>query len=99
MVIGEASASLTDRVRAALLEALPAGESSMQEVASRLGLSKRTLQRRLRDEGTSFKAVVQQTRERSKSAKVKDTYVSSLKQSPKVSSLGTSRSFKWNRLS
>ena len=44
----EASASLVERVRAALLEALPAGESSMDEIAHKLGISKRTLQRRLR---------------------------------------------------
>lgn len=59
----EAEATVRDRVRAALLEALPAGESSMDQIASKLGVSKRTLQRHLRGEGTSFQAVLNATRE------------------------------------
>lgn len=57
------SATFADRVRSALLEALPGGESSMEDVARRLGISKRTLQRRLQDEQTSFQAVLNATRE------------------------------------
>ncbi|MEM9459879.1 MAG: AraC family transcriptional regulator ligand-binding domain-containing protein [Myxococcota bacterium] len=59
----DSSATFTDRVRAALLESLPGGESSMEEIASKLAISKRTLQRRLRDEGTTFQAVLNATRE------------------------------------
>jgi len=59
----EAEATTTERVRAVLLEALPSGQSSADEVARRLALSKRTLQRRLRDESTSFQVVLNQTRE------------------------------------
>lgn len=47
-------ASTVERVRSALLEALPAGEVSMQAVCKKLGVSTRTLQRRLQEEGTSF---------------------------------------------
>jgi AraC-like DNA-binding protein len=47
-------ASTVERVRSALLEALPAGELSMQAVCRKLGVSTRTLQRRLMDEGSSF---------------------------------------------
>ncbi len=48
------TASMVERVRSALLEALPAGDVSMQSVAKRLGVGARTLQRRLHEEGTSF---------------------------------------------
>lgn len=59
----ETSAPLAERVRAVLLETLPAGESSIDVSARRLGLSSRTLQRNLRLEGTSYKDVVRRTRE------------------------------------
>lgn len=60
----DAAATLADRVRSALLESLPSGESSIDVVSSRLGIGPRTLQRRLKAEGTSYKAVVSATRER-----------------------------------
>jgi len=47
-------ASTIERVRSALLEALPAGELSMEAVCRKLGVSTRTLQRRLKEEGSSF---------------------------------------------
>lgn len=59
----EGDADFTDRIRAVLTEALPSGQVGLGGVARRLGVSSRTLQRRLRDEGTSFKAVVDTTRE------------------------------------
>jgi AraC-like DNA-binding protein len=48
------TASMVERVRSALLEALPAGEVSMQSVGKKLGVGTRTLQRRLQEEGASF---------------------------------------------
>jgi AraC-like DNA-binding protein len=60
----DAGSTVTERVRAVLLELLPAGEATMEIVARRLVLSARTLQRRLQDEGTSFRAVLDSTRER-----------------------------------
>ena len=60
----EASAPLAERVRSVLLEGLPSGESSIEVTARRLGLSPRTLQRRLKPEGTSYKEIVRGTRER-----------------------------------
>lgn len=54
--------STSDRVRAALLELLPAGRADAGAVARRLALSGRTLQRRLADEGTTFQAVLDRTR-------------------------------------
>lgn len=59
----DASATTADRVRAALLEGLPSGKLEMNDVARRLALSKRTLQRRLEAEGTSYQEVLRVTRE------------------------------------
>ncbi|MEM7157622.1 MAG: AraC family transcriptional regulator ligand-binding domain-containing protein [Myxococcota bacterium] len=60
----EGDASFAERTRAVLMEALPSGQVGMDGVARRLAVSARTLQRRLRDEGTSFKAEVDATRRR-----------------------------------
>ncbi|MGC4087936.1 MAG: AraC family transcriptional regulator ligand-binding domain-containing protein [Polyangiaceae bacterium] len=57
------SANLADRVRAALLELRPGGTTSMEAVSKKLGASARTLQRRLKDEGSTFQDVLNQTRE------------------------------------
>lgn len=43
------------RVRAALVELLPAGENTIEDVARKLVTSARTLQRQLSDEGTTFR--------------------------------------------
>lgn len=59
----EGTASVTEKVHALLLELLPAGRSSTQDVGRKLGMSTRTLQRRLRQEGTSFQEVLASTRE------------------------------------
>lgn len=58
-----ASATVADRVRAALHETLPAGDPSMSAVTQHLATSARTLQRQLRQEGTSFQSVLATTRE------------------------------------
>jgi AraC-like DNA-binding protein len=59
----EGAATFAQRARAVLLEALPSGSFAVDQVARRLGVSGRTLQRRLGDEGTSFQEVVRATRE------------------------------------
>lgn len=59
----ELEAAMDERVRAVLLELLPVGRTGMAEVAAELAMSTRTLQRRLRDEGTSFQRVLDATRE------------------------------------
>jgi len=56
-------ATTAQRVRAALLELLPAGESSMPVVAKKLGMSARTLQRRLGEEKQSYQELLDQIRE------------------------------------
>ena len=54
---------MTERVRSALLESLPAGEVSMQAICRRLGVSSRTLQRRLKDEETTFQRTLDALRD------------------------------------
>lgn len=51
------------RVRSALIELLPAGEGSIDDVSSKLGCSKRTLQRKLKEEDTTFQKQLNHTRE------------------------------------
>ncbi|MEZ4316947.1 MAG: AraC family transcriptional regulator ligand-binding domain-containing protein [Myxococcota bacterium] len=58
-----ASATHEERVRAALLELLPSGRSAVADVSRALGLSARSLQRRLGEEGTTYQAVLHRTRE------------------------------------
>ena len=58
----DAAASIADRVRAVLLELLPTGATSVDAVARKLNVSRRTLQRRLSDEGSNFQAMLNQTR-------------------------------------
>ena len=57
-----ATIQMSERVRNALLVALPGGQSSVDDVCSRLHVSKRTLQRKLKDEGTSFQKILDETR-------------------------------------
>lgn len=60
----KASASASERVLAVLMEALPSGRADTIQVASRLGTSTRSLQRRLASEGTSFNEVLKTLRKR-----------------------------------
>ena len=55
-------AAASDRVRAALLELLPSGRTSIGAVSKALGVSPRTLQRQLAAEGKSFQRVLDATR-------------------------------------
>jgi AraC-like DNA-binding protein len=55
-------ASMTERVRAVLVESLPAGESSVEYVAGELAVSKRTLQRKLSQEAETYQSVLQLVR-------------------------------------
>lgn len=57
------TASTSDRVRNLLLESLPSGQTSMDAIAGRLAMSKRTLQRRLGEDGVTFQSLVNRTRE------------------------------------
>jgi AraC-like DNA-binding protein len=55
-------ATVTGRLRELLVDAIAAGEPDVDAVASELAMSRRTLQRRLHDEGTSFRDVLATTR-------------------------------------
>lgn len=55
-------ASLSARVRELVAAQVREGEPSQQRIAQRLGLSERTLQRRLADEGVAFTTLVDETR-------------------------------------
>ncbi|WP_313462863.1 helix-turn-helix domain-containing protein, partial [Pseudomonas nitroreducens] len=56
------SASISGRVVALLGEQLARGEPGRASVASELGLSERTLQRRLAEEGSSYQQLLADTR-------------------------------------
>ena len=58
----ESSNSFLEKVKAALVELLPMGQCSAVSIAKKLGVSPRTLRRRLKEEGTTFKAIVFQMR-------------------------------------
>ncbi|KKC34026.1 AraC family transcriptional regulator [Devosia psychrophila] len=59
----EASATTAQRVRSALLESLPSGLATIEAITQKLAVSRRTLQRRIEAEGTSFQAILRDTRE------------------------------------
>lgn len=59
----DTAATTAERVRAVLLELLPGNAATIETAAKRLGMSKRTLQRRLEDEGENFRTLVNATRE------------------------------------
>lgn len=53
----------SNRVRSTLIEHLPTGEPSQQDIARALDTSVRTLQRKLRDESTTYKDLLAETRQ------------------------------------
>lgn len=55
--------SISARVRSVLAELLPGGSFSIDDVAEKLGITKRTLQRKLSQEGTTFQKQLNNTRE------------------------------------
>ncbi len=59
----EDSATMAERVHAVLLELLPGGSPTIDAVSGRLFVSRRTLQRKLQDEGVRFQSLLRQARE------------------------------------
>src|SRR6056297_3122452 len=53
---------VADRTRGALVDLMPSGRTGAEDVALALGISRSTLQRRLRDEVTTYQAVLDATR-------------------------------------
>ncbi|MEM6986699.1 MAG: helix-turn-helix domain-containing protein, partial [Pseudomonadota bacterium] len=58
-----ADSSTTERLRAVLVELLPAGISSIEHAADKMAVSKRTLQRKLTAESATYHDVLQSVRE------------------------------------
>lgn len=65
--------SYSARVRSALMELLPSGECSVDDVAKKLGYSRRSLQRKLQEENTNFQKQLNHTRELAAKAYLSDT--------------------------
>lgn len=59
----DSSSTMSDRVKAVLLEGLPSGQYSIEDVAKSLATSKRTLQRQLGEESATFKDILNETRQ------------------------------------
>jgi len=59
----ETETMMKQRVKSALLEMLPSGQSTIEETANRLAMSKRTLQRQLNQESSSYKDILNSTRQ------------------------------------
>lgn len=51
------------RIRSLIMHALPAGEPSLQETARRMGLSSRSLQRRLAETGSTYRELLDRVRQ------------------------------------
>ncbi|CAM6560380.1 HTH araC/xylS-type domain-containing protein [Escherichia coli] len=58
------TATTSERVYAVLLELLPCNEATIGKIAERLGMSKRTLQRKLEHERVNFRTLVKTSREK-----------------------------------
>lgn len=54
--------TMSGRIKRALTEVLPGGSTSVDDMAKRLNISKRSLQRRLNEEGTNFQVLLNETR-------------------------------------
>jgi AraC-like DNA-binding protein len=65
----------TSEVRNVILELLPRGEPALERVAARLETSGRALQRQLKEEGTTFRAIIERVREQVAKRYLADTHL------------------------
>jgi len=72
----DCAVTVRGKVESALLPVLHTGEANMEAVASRLALSRQTLARRLKAEGTSFETLLDELRRRLALAYLEDSKVS-----------------------
>lgn len=72
----DTSITTVERVCVVLLELLPINSATIEKTAERLDMSKRTLQRRLDDEGESFRSLVNRTRQNLACQYLKETTLS-----------------------
>jgi AraC-like DNA-binding protein len=68
--------NITTQVKAKLLEILPSGHLTEEIILQSLHLSQRTLQRKLKEEGTTFKELLDETRRELAKEYVNDTSLS-----------------------
>ena len=73
----DADDTFSARVRSILVDILPGGKSTIEDVAYKLGISKRTLQRKLKEEETTFQKQLNHTRELLSKNYLKNTDLSS----------------------
>lgn len=69
--------SFSAKVRSVLVELLPAGKSTIEDVAGSLGMSKRSLQRKLKEEDTTFQKQLNHIRELLAKNYIQNTQLSS----------------------
>ncbi len=62
MLAATREARISDRVRAELIELLPSGRSSVDDVCGRLNMGRRNLQRLLKQENASFRGILDEVR-------------------------------------
>jgi len=72
----QATAGISDQVRSVLFDAIPSGHANVEYVADKLRMSTRSLQRKLKDEGESFKSVLTAIRRELAGHYLKDTHIS-----------------------
>ena len=70
------AATMSHRVKQALVEAIPGGATSAEDMARRMNVSKRSLQRRLNEEETSFQQILNETRFEMSDRYLKDSNLS-----------------------
>lgn len=73
----EKEESFGAKVRSILVELLPSGKFAIEDVCHKLGISKRTLQRKLKDEDTTFQKQLNNTRELLAKNYLNNTHLSS----------------------
>ena len=69
--------SFSAKVRSVLVEILPAGKSGIEDVATALGMSRRSLQRKLKEEDTTFQKQLNHVRELLAKNYIQNTQLSS----------------------
>ena len=69
--------SFSAKVRSVLVEILPAGKSGIEDVAVALGTSRRSLQRKLKEEDTTFQKQLNHVRELLAKNYIQNTQLSS----------------------
>lgn len=69
--------SFSAKVRSILVEILPAGKSGIEDVAAALGMSRRSLQRKLKEEDTTFQKQLNHVRELLAKNYIQNTQLSS----------------------